>query len=291
MSNNIASENNTINSVAIHPTSSQIILLPKRINDALNILATSQPPYKLDGMRLKIDEAKIVCVLLKSRFNLSLQPYDIKNTDGVWKSCDENNIPYTQKATKELIVKLSKEQSVDFRSLEGFKKILKYLNIKTFRTYEINDNKTKLVGLVDLYSSSPSAPVLELINNDPDFINIKNYGITPADFPEAPNNYWHDKLGTPTTEAHKQFNRFVENVISKYNWSYNDPSDIQALLKLCSKISERKSALNFWGTSVETVILNGFSHNVSLALKYYILENRSWDMPTKEFLISTLSYS
>jgi hypothetical protein len=84
------------------------------------------------------------------------------------------------------MVALGEYHGVDYKKPAGFKTILQDLTVDTFRNYDINQWETHLHGVLNIHNSSPSAPVLELINTDSDFRLFKAKGIDGGDFPEAP---------------------------------------------------------------------------------------------------------
>jgi len=114
---------------------------------------------------------------------MKLEVYDFPSTIRVWDSKNYEGVPYKLLATKELIHKLASEKGIDPHTVKGFRELLRDLNQDSFHKVPINIWRTTLGGMVDMaYSGSPSDAVLDLINNDSDFEEIRE------------NNLQHQKL-------------------------------------------------------------------------------------------------
>ncbi|MCB0337421.1 MAG: hypothetical protein KDD62_13990, partial [Bdellovibrionales bacterium] len=209
---------------------------------------------------LSLDEAENVCGVLSQR-RIHAQPFYFPKTKGVWQATAPDGVPYLMHATKELLQALGSKLRVDYQKPAGFKAILPYLTVDTFRNFSINQWDTKLSGVLNAYSSSPSAPVLELIERDRDFWRIKLIGIDGADFPHAPNYYFIDEHGNPTILARQKAFQLITKLArstrlpgSNRHAQYRNPEHFQYILKKLTGPRVQKTPINFWGTRLSTVL-------------------------------------
>jgi hypothetical protein len=218
------------------------------------------------GVSLNVTEAESLCRQLRQE-GYEIQPFDFPRTRGVWKSVNENGISYTQIATKQLISALADDLDVDYTTIEGFKAILPYLNVYTFQNSAINTHGTTLGGMLtgQPYRNSPSAPVLELVANDPEFSEIKENNLQDYDFMGICHS-WKDKEGNPTDKARYTMKLLMQKVALDRNIKYNSLGGIIELSSILTQSFVAEYPINIWETRVHGMFVSAYKGNICTAI-------------------------
>ncbi len=214
------------------------------------------------GIRLKIEEAEELCALLAME-GIDVEPYDFPSTMYVWQIHDGM---YRRKATKMLFTRLAEQEGVDYKTVEGFRQILPFLTQKTFKKEPINEWKTTLGGMIDIYEDSPSQPVLELIENDQEFLAIRQVGIKGYDFPDAPKHTWITKDGVPTTTARAAVKQLISCLGEHERTDYRTVNGFQKILPRLTVDSFKHVPINVWGTTLVGMLSNAYNDSPSAAV-------------------------
>ena len=162
----------------------------------------------------------------------------------------DNNRAILQKATKNLITKLAEEKNVDYRTIEGFIQVLPELTQNTLREKLVDEKGKTLNGLLlNTYKGSATNVVLDLINKDEEFKNVKD--IRAYDFKAiVPQNYWIDKEGNPTQNARYATKCLIERIAQEKGIDYRTMSGFEVILPELTQNTFYKTPINRWGTTL-----------------------------------------
>ncbi|MFH1682712.1 MAG: hypothetical protein ABIA37_02855 [Candidatus Woesearchaeota archaeon] len=206
-------------------------------------------------------------ILIKSR---NLQPYDFpKSPNNFWKDRAGKPTETARKAAKQLIFHLAKKLKVRGFTLDGFKEILPHLTYETFCNEVINDWGTTLDGLVHVYNNSPSAVVLDLIEKDSDFKEIRRIGLQPYDF-NSPKQYWTDETGQPTAMARAATGQLIRHMAEKLGLDLSTPEGLKEVLAKTGKSKFYHEGINDWGTTLGGMFQTAYNRSVRTAVSDHL---------------------
>lgn len=185
----------------------------------------------------------------------TLQPYDFpQSPNNTW--IDEAGKPTitARRATKEIMTRLAEQEGVDYRTPDGFKRILPHLTTETFSALPINVWGTTLTGmLAQAYAHSPSAAVLDLIAHDEDFCAIRQHGLEPYDFPRASRS-WHDQSGRLTLDAMAAVKKLVIKKAGELGVTHTTPSGFSVVIDSLGVADFYGTPINYWGTTLNGIL-------------------------------------
>jgi len=218
------------------------------------------------GVRLNMEEAEQLSAALKKE-GIDVAPYDFPSTKGVWQASDTNGVPYKLLATKQLIKVLAEREKVDFRTVEGFKKILPYLTKTSFKEVAINDWGTKLEGMfMAAYVCSSSAAVLDLVRADKEFAKIRQKNLQPYDFPAAPHNTWTDGAGKPTETARAAIKQLIKILAKKRRVDPTTAEGFKRILPELTADNFKELPINIWGTTLNGLLYTCYDSRFAAVL-------------------------
>lgn len=221
-------------------------------------------------IRLHLDEAEEISKRLRER-GLSIQPYDFQGTIGVWEAETEEGVPYTQIAMKELISAVAAREQVDYRTVEGFSKMLPYFTAETLRTMPINVYGTRLNSIL---KKGISGLVMPLVNKDEELKEIKKEGLEPHDLPEAPQNYWIDKKRKPTDNARRTTGILIARVAELRGVNNHiDIDNFRVVIPYLTAETFHKQPLNIWETTARGMLFNAYKDTPYLAVRDWAEHN------------------
>jgi hypothetical protein len=205
---------------------------------------------------------------------------------------DEEGRPTTtsREATKQVVIHLAEKSGVDYRTPDGFKKILGQIDTETFLNCPINYWGTTCCSMLrTAYSNSPSAAVLDLIESDDDFSAVRDRCLKAYDFPMSSMNTWQDKEGRPTNTSREATKQLIIHFAEKSGVDYRTPDGFKVILPQLTVNAFRHEPINFWGTTLRS-ILNIHSGSPSSAV-YDLVQNDPDFKTIKESHIVTERYS
>ncbi len=224
------------------------------------------------GVKLNIDEASIVCQIL-SREGISIRPFDFPGTLGVWSARNEVGQYYYREATATLLEKFSSQiqsdslEQQDVRSVAGFKAVLGSLTYERMSKEPLNNWGTTLSGMMArLFKNSPSACVLELIENDPSFSAIRDAGLKIWDFAQVPANFWKASDNQPGPNARRALRELIERIAEEENVSPYTVEGFRTLLPAFSRGDLFNRPINVWGTTLLGLAAECYSSSPSRAV-------------------------
>ncbi len=218
--------------------------------------------------RLTVEKAERAAFLLRHE-GYAIRAYDFPQTIRVWHERDPDDILYAHLAMKELINKIAElyesvREKIDYKTVEGFKKILPYLNFDHISRIPINEWGTTLGGLLRKYEGSPSKLVLELINADPDFKEIRS--LKSYDFISAPQNTWIYENGDATQDSRDLTKLLVVTIAEEQGLDYKNYQDFRKLLKHLNGNNFDNKVLNEWGTTARGMLQNAYQDDEKKAV-------------------------
>jgi hypothetical protein len=237
------------------------------LEEILDIARADGPRCVRDlGVKLNIDEA----IELEKRLGLegiSVRAFDFPGTNYVWSSSDHSGIQYKHIAIKDLIKHLAKKTGADYKTVDGFKRLLPQLTEQTFIHEPINQWGTTIGSMLNVaYSYSPSAAILDLIKIDDDFLEIRKSNLQPYDFPAAPNSSWKDKDHNPTEMARQATKELVKQLSLKEGVDYKTVDGFKRLLPYFKQDTFDQEPINIWGTTLCGMLANAYKTSPSAAL-------------------------
>ncbi len=167
------------------------------------------------------------------------QPYDMRySPQNTWNKKDgTKNYELARQAVKQLIKKLQ-EQNPD-KTLE---QILPTITQADFAQTPINRYKTTLSGMIQhTYESSPYAALKDLIDNDPEFENFRDF--EPYDMSQAPQETWQGEEG-------KKIARKATKVFVKKLQEENPGKKIEEILPTITQDMFYTKPINRYGTTL-----------------------------------------
>ncbi len=161
---------------------------------------------------------------------------------------------------------MAKKENVDYRTTDGFRKILPKLTADVFKKESINFWGTTIRGVMSVYAGSPSEAVLDLIQHDAEFDAIKKQGLQPYDFVSSPKNTWIDKQGKPTQIAREATGLLIRHIAKKENVDYRTTDGFRKILPQLTKYNFNKESINYWGTTLCGMIQYAYTNSTSAAI-------------------------
>ena len=211
--------------------------------------------------RLKIDEAEYACEQLASQ-GLFLQPYDFSSTIGVWDAQNENGGQYKFAALKESISFQAQKHDLDYKTVEGFSQLLEFITPKNLNDEPLNKHGTSAKGLISMgFKNRVIEAIIELVDNDPDFIDIKKEGLKPYDFPVAGQNSWKNKSGKPTNIA-----REVTKMLLKALGEFTTVEGFKSNMYKLTQETFDTYPINTWGTTLNGMIAEAYDRSPGAAV-------------------------
>jgi hypothetical protein len=204
-----------------------------------------------------------------------LQPYDFPSAPrGIWRDGNGKPTDVARKLTKDLIKTLAKQKSVDYRTVDGFKRLLPEISWYNFTNTSINVWGTTLSGMLShAYNGSNVAAVLDVIDKDSEFTKIREKEIKPYDFPKAPQRIWVDKKGNPTEHSRAVVREFIKKVAGKKGVNYGTFGGFKELLEYFTSDNFYSLEVNDWGAKAGSALVQAYNSSPSIAildvLKHY----------------------
>jgi len=150
--------------------------------------------------------------------------------------------------TSKLIETIAQEEKANPTTYEGFRKILPRLKQQNFNKTKINRWGTTLESmLTKTYNGSPSKAILDLINKDQRFEQIRD--LREYDFPGLPKNSTKNKE-LARTMTYELVKRVAEEEKA-------DPKTYDGLKKIRYRLDTQSftsKPINRWGTTVYTIL-------------------------------------
>ena len=219
------------------------------------------------GTKITIEDAEILCDHLRFDYGMDIQPYDFPGTIDVWQSEDKTGRPYKQIAAKEFVKTVAKKEKADYTTLAGFKKLTKYFTARNFKQIKINKWGTQLNGMLQFgYDSRPSEVIFDLVNNDDDFIAIKN-NLQHLDFPGSPKDFWTDEKGNPTDNARAGTKELIKSLAKEEEVDYTTVKGFKKILKSITANDFKYFRTNEHGTTLCGMLRRAYNNSSHAAVK------------------------
>lgn len=198
----------------------------------------------------------------------TLRGYDFPAApQSTWKTAAGKPSDLAREVTKIMLLLLAEDANADPKTFAGFKKVLPLVKNEVFHKRPINEWGTTLGGmLANAYGESASRAVCDLVEHDPDFAIIKQIGIKPRDFPNAPKCTWREKkTGEPTDDARELTGLILDRLAARLG---ADPSTIEGFAQILPHWGIRlfSEKLNVWDTTGKTMLTRSYGGSPSGAL-------------------------
>lgn len=185
-----------------------------------------------------------------------LKPWDFHGPQNLWKDKKGKKTGYCKEAMKEFIKYHAQELDVDYKTVEGFKRLLPLFTEPYFLKVPMNVFGTTLSGLYREYNGSPSAIVLDLVySEDPEFEEIREANLQASDFAEAPKWTWRNKDGTPTKNCLNSMYSLAQAVARQNEYDIKTEEGRENTLNTMATLDHfNETPINIWGTRLSGIM-------------------------------------
>lgn len=161
-------------------------ILPYMTSDLFTTMPINYWGTTLLGMMPAYDNSHIDAILDavrhdgEFRYFPALEPYDFSCTpNNTWTDAEGRPTPTARKATRLVLETHAREKGVDCRTEDGLRAILRELTGKVYASTPANTWGTTCQGAINAYKNSVTAAVTDLIEHNPDFIELRGVDVRP----------------------------------------------------------------------------------------------------------------
>lgn len=179
-----------------------------------------------------------------------------------WRDHSQNPAQNSRDAVKQLIVTISRELNVDYKTFEGFKKIMPHLTYETFRKKRINRWGTTIGAVLQAYHSSSEA-VLDLIDKDDEFKDLRD--LKSYNFHHVAGNTWTDENGEPTQASREVIKCVLRKSGELLGVDYITSDGMKLILTNLMPRELYNDPIDRWGTTAKGA-MKAYSKDMMYAL-------------------------
>ncbi|MCB0339297.1 MAG: hypothetical protein KDD53_06820, partial [Bdellovibrionales bacterium] len=219
--------------------------------------------FKFRNPRLTLAQAERLCERLQDSELHGIYPFDLPGTQKVWEGVDHRGVSYRQIATRQYLERHygSSETDADFRSIEGFRRVLREFTYSHFTSEPINRFGTRLAGMAQYFAPAPhlgQTCVLEVVHGDPELSEVRAFGVSVADFTYS--GEYSDKSGAPLPSTLSALKSLVCSIAGIYEeetgttLDIRRPEDFAKILPRLTRTAFSTVPVSNWGTTIDGIL-------------------------------------